>query len=363
MEILLVCDAMIGLEGGVRPAICLANELVRKGGGVSILAPIMSSEVENRLRATGITPINLRVKLFARKLGSPMLWFELWGREAFFRLNSKRVFGYPHIKINFSHTLAVPSEFLYLQGPTSAALRDGETEFSGLYKFAYKFLKPIIDYADENLAKEVSKRATYIIANSKFCASIYERWGIRVKDVVYPPVDRKIFRPCSNPSSDYVLTYFGRETKFSIIKAVADLGISIKAFGAKPSFTPKSLIKHPQVEFLGRVSTNELVNLYSNALYTLFPFTHEPFGYIPVESMCCGTPTLTYDAQGPSETIVNGYNGWLVTSDDEIVRKALSLWKDGYDQRIRINCLKEAKKFDEEVYLRKWLKLLAQEYV
>ncbi len=49
----------------------------------------------------------------------------------------------------------------------------------------------------------------------------------------------------------------------------------------------------------GRVSDDELARLYANAKFTVFPFIHEPFGYVPVESMACGTPpVLTYDKQG-----------------------------------------------------------------
>jgi len=43
----------------------------------------------------------------------------------------------------------------------------------------------------------------------------------------------------------------------------------------------------------------ELIDLYSNALFTLFTFTHELFGYVLVESMACGTSVLTYNRQGP----------------------------------------------------------------
>jgi glycosyltransferase involved in cell wall biosynthesis len=155
-----------------------------------------------------------------------------------------------------------------------------------------------------------------------------------------------------------VLTYFGKETKFSVIKAIADLGVSIKAFGSKAPFIPKGMITHPNISFLGKIPIGELVNVYSNALFTLFPFTHEPFGYIPVESMACGTPTLTFDVQGPSESIIDGYNGWLAKSDDEIVMKAVDLWKEGYGSGIRAQCKKEAQKFDKALYTDRWFNLI-----
>jgi glycosyltransferase involved in cell wall biosynthesis len=104
-----------------------------------------------------------------------------------------------------------------------------------------------------------------------------------------------------------VLTYFGKETKYPVIKAVADLGIKIKAFGSKNPYIPRCIHRHPNIKFEGEVSNQKLADLYSNALFTLFTFTHEPFGYVPVESMACQTPVLTYDRQGPAKRL------WMVT--------------------------------------------------
>jgi glycosyltransferase involved in cell wall biosynthesis len=159
------------------------------------------------------------------------------------------------------------------------------------------------------------------------------------------------------------LTYFGKETKFSVVKNVADRGIKIKAFGSKTRSIPENLLKHSGVEFLGRVSTSELVNLYTNALFTLFPFTHEPFGYVPLESMACGTPTLTYGIQGPSEYVVDGSTGWLAHTDEELERRGIELWKEEYPTRMRRACIKAASKFDRKLYVEKWMGLLDQKGV
>ena len=155
-----------------------------------------------------------------------------------------------------------------------------------------------------------------------------------------------------------MLTYFGKETKISVVKKAADMGIKIKAFGAKMKFLDREIIEHPNIEFLGRLSSSELVNAYSNALFTIFPFTHEPFGYVPIESMACGTPALTYNLQGPSEYVIDEYTGWLAQSDEALVKKAVKLWEDGYPSSMRGNCIEKAEKFDKKFYLEKWFKVL-----
>jgi glycosyltransferase involved in cell wall biosynthesis len=346
---------MMDLEGSIRPALYLAEELARRGFKVSMLSPIMSEDVERYLLASGIVPISLNAKLVAKNFRLSLLWFETWAREAFLKLNSKHGNRQLNVTVNFSHTLIVPAMFWYLQGPTSAALRDMEEELPLAYKTVYRVLRSLIEYADGKLVRNMSDKSMFAVANSKFCASMYQKWGIEVDGVIYPPIDCKVFQPqISQPSSDYVLTYFGKETKFSVVKTIADLGVSIRAFGSKTPYIPRYVFSHPNIKFLGRVSIEDLVDLYSNALFTLFPFNHEPFGYVPVESMACGTPILTYDAQGPRESVIDNHTGWLVKNDAEIVSKALMLWKEGIDYRLRSNCRREALKFDREIYVKKW---------
>jgi glycosyltransferase involved in cell wall biosynthesis len=359
MDVTLACDIMMDLEGSIRPAMYLADELILRGHNVSMISPLMSSDVEASLRGRGITPINLRSKLVARSTGLSLLWFESWAREAFLRLNSKRAGDDVSATINFSQVISLPSSFWYLQGPPSVALKDMESELSPSFRLAFNVLRPFVQYADGKLVSRMDRVTTIVIANSKFCASMYYDLGVEVNHVIYPPIDCQTFHPStSKPSSEYVLAYFGKETKFSMVKKVADTGVKIKAFGSKTPFIPEKLLKHPNVDFVGRVSNGQLVNLYSNALFTLFPFTHEPFGYVPLESMACGTPVLTHDMQGPSEYVVDERTGWLANTNGKLVEKSLSLWKDGYSPRIRVNCTKEAAKFDRPFYTEKWLKIL-----
>lgn len=359
MDFTLACDIMLDLEGSIRPAMYLAKELAVKGHRVSMISPLMADSVKEHLTSIGITPISLDARLATRNSGPSVSWFETWAREAFLRLNSRHIVNGSSIIINFSQVISVPSAVWYLQGPPSIALKDMEKELSAGFRMAYDVLRPIIGYADGKLVSRMGKVSSLIIANSKFCASMYSDFGVKVDEVIYPPIECKVFRPMtSKPSSDYVLTYFGKETKFSVVKSVADMGIKIKAFGSKTRFIPENLLKHPDVEFLGKVDTNRLIDLYTNALFTLFPFTHEPFGYIPLESMACGTPTLTFDIQGPSEYIVNNHTGWLVHTDEELRQKSVELWKEEYPTRMRTNCVKEASKFDKKIYTQKWLKML-----
>ncbi len=87
----------------------------------------------------------------------------------------------------------------------------------------------------------------------------------------------------------------------------------------------KELIKkenlEEKVKFLGRVSNEELLNLYNKCnIFLLTPKNVnckvEGFGLVYLEANACGKPVIgTYNC-GAEEAIINGYNGFLVPQND-----------------------------------------------
>ncbi|MFP3320627.1 MAG: glycosyltransferase, partial [Acidilobus sp.] len=263
------------------------------------------------------------------------------------------------VVVNFSQAFLVNADVYYAQGPITRALDDMYPEMRPLYRAIYRTFRRLFILHDRRFNRGLRRASRLFIANSSFTRSMYEAWGIRVDGVIYPPLDTSFFRPItSRPSGDYVLTYAGKETAFSVIRRVADAGVKIRAFGSKISHVPDYIRKHPNIELLGRVSDEELVELYSNALFTLFPFTHEPFGYVPVESMACGTPVLTYAAQGPGETVIHGVTGWLAKDEGSLVDMAVRIWREGYPSDMRARSRERAEQFDTKVIADKWLEVL-----
>ncbi len=64
----------------------------------------------------------------------------------------------------------------------------------------------------------------------------------------------------------------------------------------------------PTVEFVGRVSDEQLSDYYAGARAFLFPGI-EDFGLTPLEAMAGGTPVLAYGEGGARETVVDGETG------------------------------------------------------
>lgn len=349
----MICDPMLDFYGPVAPALLLAKMMTAHNHRVSMVSTKVSDDVQKFLRQHSIDSINLDIHMVGKKV-LPLSWFEVWAREAFLSLNSQGFNYKDHIVINFSHTIAAPSAIWYVQGPTTNALEEMRLELPLHYRFLYEILKPLLEFADNRLIRKMASVSRLIIANSKFCASMYEARNLKVHKIIHPPLDSDTFKPTTTPTSDYVLAYLGKETSFHILKQIGDAGVNIKIFGSKAPFKPKKILEHRNIDFLGRVSDEELVKLYSNALYTLFTFTHEPFGYIPVESMACGTPVLTYNRQGPSETVINDVTGWLANTSEECMRLAIRLWRNGYSQTMRKEARKRALLFSVERIAEKW---------
>ena len=363
MNITFITDPLLTTVGATRPPSLLATELQKNGHNITLISLMVSEEVWKTAKEN-----NIQVKSLGSNFNimHSVPIFEGWAKLLF---KSKIMLpsndpGDDEVIINTSSCIKVKSHLYYAQGPITRALDDMRFELPIRYRYGYCLIAPVLRYLEKKTVRDHAFLSNSVIANSRFCASMYEDLGVKVGGVIPPPLDCSVFKSTtSEPSQDYVLTYFGiynKETKFAVIKQVADTGVTIKAFGYKASGIPNYIARHPNIQFLGAVSNEELVNLYSNALYVLFTFAHEPFGYIPIESMACGTPVLTYNIQGPSESVVNESTGWLADSNQELMVLASRIWKDGYPQKMRKNCIKRASLFDIKKISEKWLRLFKE---
>lgn len=350
----LISDPLINDYGPSRPVVLLSREF-SKFFNVSVVSSVISMPIREKLKSYGVTAIDLGVKPYLKE--ASLAFFELFLREAT-RGSISDLVNLPRdaVVLNFSNTLTHPCVAWYAQGPVSTVLRNIRKELPLRYKLPLHVCDYTLTIFDTRMIRRMRKVAKVVVANSLYCKICYEQIGIKVDGVIYEPLDCDLFQPSTlNPSADYVLTYFGKETEYSVIKKIADRGVKIKAFGGKLASVPRAIVKHPNVEALGWVDQNTLIQLYSNALYTVFPFTDEEFGYVPAESMACGTPVLTYNAQGPAEIVVEGITGWLAENDEQLIKTATRLWKNiEISDEIRSWCRKRAMEFDTSVVARLW---------
>lgn len=215
-------------------------------------------------------------------------------------------------------------------------LWEKEKEQEYLPKFVRLFIKPYLNWL-KRYDKATSARVDLFIANSKSVAEKVEKYYSQKAEVVYPFVNTKVFQPPKSKSGDYylVVTRLVEWKKVeNAITAAKNLNINLKIVGTGPD---KSRLKklandNPNVDFLERVTKEELVSLYQNAK-ALIVTQEEDFGLSALEAQSCGTPVIAFAKGGVTEIVENGKTGILYKQqsskslEDAIVKAKEVKWE------------------------------------
>lgn len=71
------------------------------------------------------------------------------------------------------------------------------------------------------------------------------------------------------------------------------------------------------------ITDAELVHTYQESKLTLAVATKEPFGFTPIESAACGTPTVAVSEGGYVETIVENENGFICERNEASIANTI----------------------------------------
>ncbi|MDP8634653.1 glycosyltransferase family 1 protein [Serratia marcescens] len=147
----------------------------------------------------------------------------------------------------------------------------------------------------------------------------------------------KYFLAVSSPS--FHKNFHGLIKAFS--KAEKFDGYSLKIIGEKSQnlggIDLDELIKNckNKIEFLGRVSDDELVELYSNAYSFIFPSLYEGFGIPPLEAQACDCPVLSSNAASMPEVLSDSAIFFNPEDESEIVN-AMYMIRDNPTLRVQL---------------------------
>ena len=140
----------------------------------------------------------------------------------------------------------------------------------------------------------------------------------RESDVVYPPVDTERCTPAadggrSNGGYDLVVSALVPYKRVELaVEAYTRSGYPLKIAGTGSQAERIARDAGPNVEFLGWRSDEEILALYRNCRFLLFP-GEEDFGIVPPEAMACGKPVIAFGRGGATETILDGVSGLFFT--------------------------------------------------
>lgn len=206
-----------------------------------------------------------------------------------------------------------------------------------------------------------------VVANSSAVAQrISQHWG-REATVVHPPVDVDYYaRDPAVPTGDFFLLpgrLVGYKRPDIAIRAARKAGVPLVVAGdGRDAARCRKLADGADVRFLGRVSDEDLRDVYRRATAMLMP-GEEDFGITPVEAMACGTPVIALGVGGALDSVVDGVTGTFVDagSDDEMIdrfaEKMASFDRGLYDPAgIRLH----AERFSPERFRRQMADVVAR---
>ncbi len=207
-----------------------------------------------------------------------------------------------------------------------------------------------------------AQRVDQFIANSQNVAARIKKFYRKDAVVIYPPVEVKRIRKDSGQARmtrDYFLAVSRISSEKGIpmvMEAANKLGVKLKVVGefAGLRWEEEKINKQKSesIEFLGRVSDEELTRLYAGAKAFLCSEQDVDFGITPVEAMAAGTPVIAFKGGGYLETVVENKTGVFfeeltVESIIEAVKKFKSLRFKKED------CQKQAEKFSKEEFVKR----------
>ena len=196
-------------------------------------------------------------------------------------------------------------------------------------------------------------RPDKIISNSNFIARRIRKYYKRDSLVINPPITLDNFY--TSPKTEDYFLIAGRlmaYKRFDIaIQAFNKLKLPLKILGRGPELKRLKKMAGSNIEFLGRVSDEELFRYYSRCKAFIFP-QEEDFGIMAIEAMASGRPIIAYRGGDIPEHIEEGKTGiFFENQTPEDIIDAVRKFKAGdYDP----NYIREkAKKFDKKIFKEK----------
>lgn len=200
------------------------------------------------------------------------------------------------------------------------------------------------DPRDEQLRRALVKGDDRVIRECTFISGISKNVIQRLETfneikgvVLYPPLPhRGAYR--NAPPQDYVLSV-GR------LCAIKRVDLMIKALPVIHNFVKLKVVGTPdepgvmeyfrneidkhhlweRVEFLGRVSDEDLINLYAGSLAVYYAPHNEDYGYVTLEAFASSKPVVTAeDSGGVLEFVKDNENGLVVTPDSDAIGHAVN---------------------------------------
>ena len=168
------------------------------------------------------------------------------------------------------------------------------------------FFKPYLKRFDLQGANKVD----LFIANSEFVRRRIEKFYKKDALVIYPPVGIERFKASGLHEDFYlIVSQIVPYKRVDIaVEACKQLGRKLVVVGVGTELERLKEMADKNVEFKGRCSDDEVVDLMSRCIGFIYPQI-EDFGITAVEAQSSGRPVIAYREGGACETVLDGRTG------------------------------------------------------
>lgn len=175
--------------------------------------------------------------------------------------------------------------------------------FSWKFRFAYGFMIPMILRSSKHVitVSEFSKEEIsgfYSFPKEKMSV-VYNAVGSQFCHVEDKTLNQEKYLFAVSSVKENKNFLFAMEAFVKVQESLKGLKFYIAGDMKADSFKGIDLSKYeknPNIKILGRVSDEELVKYYSNAVAFVFPSLYEGFGIPPLEAQACGCPSICANA-------------------------------------------------------------------
>lgn len=192
--------------------------------------------------------------------------------------------------------------------------------------FLWIILRQIIRIIDKKRWKNFDE----VICHSNFSAkNISKTYNVETK-VIFLGTRTNIFQPTNKQKKNVILSIAAQKTQRNdflinsiekLLKEKNNLELWIVGSSGEHDKELKKIAKDlkllDKIKFFGKVSDEELIDLYSQSLAVIHLVKQPPFGLIVTESMACETPVIACHPGGTDETIIHNETGFLIDENDQ----------------------------------------------
>jgi len=205
--------------------------------------------------------------------------------------------------------------------------------------------------------KETVRNIGKIVAISEYSKKIIDDYyGVNCM-VINPPVDTSKFN--YKPNKNYYLIAArlepGKRVELAIeaFRGLSKEVLFVEGSGSQELYLKSILGNMDNINFIGRVSSEELADYYSECIALITTAFHDEWSMIMVEALASGKPCISVN-QGAFPEIINKDTGILVDDTPEGIRAGVRKITPEIAIKMKDACIKRAKEFDIHSFYKKW---------